>query len=177
MELDPNMKSLLLLNSIFIVACNSYPSNICQRNTGVRSAWKSFNVFINVSFKKIRPLQSLGLHYKHLCPQFIQSVLGIPAASNNKTRDFKSQMKSKLHDTAIFLNARILHFGGDALGKVRLQFKNPAYKRQSISRPMRIVAPIPRIPRIPKNPFFFFRKTEKIIQNAKTQKCLEICQN
>ena len=30
-------------------------------------------------------------------------------------------------------------------------------------------------PRIPQNPIFL--KTEKIIQNAKTQKCLEICQN
>ena len=31
-------------------------------------------------------------------------------------------------------------------------------------------------PRIPKNPFFFWKK-EKIIQNPKTQKRLEICQN
>ena len=42
---------------------------------------------------------------------------------------------------------------------------------------MRIVAPMPQEggPRIPKNLFFF--KEEKIIQNAKTQKRLEIFQN
>ena len=34
-----------------------------------------------------------------------------------------------------------------------LKKKNPAYGRQSISRPVRIVAPIPR-PRIPKNQNF-----------------------
>ena len=55
--------------------------------------------------------------------------------------------------------------------------KNPAYGRQSISQPMRIVAPMPQEggPRIHQNPIFL--KTEKIIQNAKTQKCVEICQN
>ena len=55
--------------------------------------------------------------------------------------------------------------------------KNPAYGRQSNSRPMWIVAPMPKEggPRIPKNQIFL--KTEKLIQNAKTQKCLEICQN
>ena len=42
---------------------------------------------------------------------------------------------------------------------------------------MRIVAPMPQEggPRIPQN--LIFSKTEKIIQNAKTQKRLEICQN
>ena len=35
--------------------------------------------------------------------------------------------------------------------------KNPAYGRQRISRPMRIVAPLPQLggPRIPGKPFFF----------------------
>ena len=56
--------------------------------------------------------------------------------------------------------------------------QNPAYGRQSISRPMRIVAPIPQQggPRIPKNPNCL-KKRKKIIQYAKTQKRLEICQN
>ena len=55
--------------------------------------------------------------------------------------------------------------------------KNPVYGRQSISRPMQIVAPMPKEggPRIPQNQIF--GKTEKIIQNAKTQKRLKICQN
>ena len=45
--------------------------------------------------------------------------------------------------------------------------KNPAYGKQSISRPMRIVAPIPQQggPRIPKNQNLL--KTEKIIQTQK----------
>ena len=40
------------------------------------------------------------------------------------------------------------------LRNLRLEITNPAYGRQSISRPMRIVAPIPQKsgPRIPKNP-------------------------
>ena len=43
---------------------------------------------------------------------------------------------------------------------------------------MRIVAQMPQEggPRITQNPIFFL-KTQKIIKNAKTQKCLEICQN
>ena len=55
--------------------------------------------------------------------------------------------------------------------------KNPANGRQSISRPMWIVAPIPQLgwPRIPKNPFFL--KNAKYHPNCKTQKRLEICQN
>ena len=53
---------------------------------------------------------------------------------------------------------------------------NPAYGRQSISRPMRIVAPMPLEggPRIPKNPIFL--KNGKIIKNLKAQNCIEICQ-
>ena len=55
--------------------------------------------------------------------------------------------------------------------------QNPAYGRQSISRPMRIVALIPQKggPRIPQTRFFW--KMEKIIQNAKTQQRLKIFQN
>ena len=59
----------------------------------------------------------------------------------------------------------------------KIQTKNPAYGRQRISRPMRIVAPIPQQggPRIHKN--------QKKIKNGKnnpkrkTQKHLQICQN
>ena len=46
--------------------------------------------------------------------------------------------------------------------------KNPTYGRRSISRPMRIVAPMPKEggPRIPQNPIFF----EKRKKSSKTQK-------
>ena len=61
--------------------------------------------------------------------------------------------------------------------KTQLKLKNPAYGRQSISRPMRIVAPMPQEggPRIPQNPIFL--KNGKNHPNAKTQKSLEICQS
>ena len=56
--------------------------------------------------------------------------------------------------------------------------KNSAYGRQSISRPMRIVAPIPQQgrPRIPKNTNFFLNG-KKLFKTQKPQKRLEICQN
>ena len=56
--------------------------------------------------------------------------------------------------------------------------ENHAYGRQSISRPMRIVAPIPSVgwTKNTQKPEFF-EKRKKIIQNAKTQKRLEIWQN
>ena len=46
--------------------------------------------------------------------------------------------------------------GGHLISFVKCQVKNPAYGRQSISRPMRIIAPIPQLggPRIAKNPHF-----------------------
>ena len=55
--------------------------------------------------------------------------------------------------------------------------KNPAYRRQSISRPMRIVAPIPQKggPKIPK--YMIFLKNGKHHLKRKIQKRLEICQN
>ena len=48
--------------------------------------------------------------------------------------------------------------------------KNPAYGRQSISRPMQIVAPMPLEggPRIPQNPFFFNGKNHLKRKNSKT---------
>ena len=48
--------------------------------------------------------------------------------------------------------------------------KNPAYGRQSISQPMRILATIPQEggPRIPKNPNLL-KNGKKIIQIGKTQ--------
>ena len=55
--------------------------------------------------------------------------------------------------------------------------KNPAYGRHRISQLMRTVAPTEqdglRIQKKTKTK----QKTEKIIQNGKTQQCLEICQN
>ena len=58
-----------------------------------------------------------------------------------------------------------------------VKVKNPAYGRQSISRPMRIVAPMPQEggPRIPQNQIFF-EKQKKSSKTQKTQKRLEICQ-
>ena len=55
--------------------------------------------------------------------------------------------------------------------------KNPAYGRHRISQPMRIVALMPQKdgPRIHKKTKKII--TEKMIQNGKTQKLLEICQN
>ena len=55
--------------------------------------------------------------------------------------------------------------GDDDKGKY--SHKNPAYGRQSISRPMRIIAPIPQKggPRIPKNPIFL--KNGKIYPKRK----------
>ena len=51
--------------------------------------------------------------------------------------------------------------------------KNPAYGRQSISRPMQIVAPIPQKggPRILKNPIFFLNgKNHPKRKNSKTSR-------
>ena len=51
--------------------------------------------------------------------------------------------------------------------------KNPAYGRQSISRPMWIVAPMPQEggPRIPKNPIFLKNgKNHLKRKNSKTSK-------
>ena len=52
--------------------------------------------------------------------------------------------------------------------------KNPAYGRQSISWPMRIVAPIPQQgePRIPQNPIFFYGKNHPKRKNSKTSKTM-----
>ena len=56
--------------------------------------------------------------------------------------------------------------------------KNPAYGRQSISRPMRIVAPMPQEggPRIPKNPIFFQKrkKSSKTKNSKNVQKYAKI---
>ena len=54
--------------------------------------------------------------------------------------------------------------------QVCVNHKNPAYGRQSISRPMRIVAPMPQEggPRIPNNPIFL--KNGKITKNQETSR-------
>ena len=56
-------------------------------------------------------------------------------------------------------------------------YKNPAYRRHRISQPLWIVAQIPQQggPRIHENQKKL--KTEKVIQNGKTQKHLELWQN
>ena len=58
-----------------------------------------------------------------------------------------------------------------------MDIKNPAYGRQSISRPMRIVARIPQYgrPRIPQNAIFL--KNGKNHPKRINSKSLEICQN
>ena len=60
--------------------------------------------------------------------------------------------------------------------ETKMQTKNPAHGIQSISLPMRIVAPIPRQggPRISKNPI---KKRKKSFKTQITQKSLEICKN
>ena len=53
--------------------------------------------------------------------------------------------------------------------KIMFVTKNPEYGRQSISRPMRIVAPIPQQggPRIPKNPIFLTKlKNQPKLKNV-----------
>ena len=54
--------------------------------------------------------------------------------------------------------------------------KNPAYGRQSISRPMQIVAPIPQQggPRIPQSPIFFKNvKNHPKRKNSKTSRNMQ----
>ena len=61
----------------------------------------------------------------------------------------------------------------DSIQRKKEEKKNPAYGRQSISRPMRIVAPIPQQggPEIPKNPIFLKNgKNHPKRKNSKTSR-------
>ena len=91
----------------------------------------------------------------------------------------KQTMKQqRLVHTNLNITTRVAVFVMDDIDKNHFQqqehrqgkylLKNPAYGRQSISRPMRIVAPIPQQggPRIPKNPILL--KNGK--KSSKTQK-------
>ena len=49
-----------------------------------------------------------------------------------------------MFDLVLTMSVGVLLGLGGAIKKNRLRKKNPAYVRQSISQPMRIVAPIPQ---------------------------------
>ena len=131
---------------------------------------------------------NLRPHFKTVFPKYFKFFSTI----NSKMPKNMCKLRHKVHNghfyphesqnfkhfTIFFSNLNFyLNFRLSKTYSINMSFKNPAYGRQSISRPMRIVAPCHRRldQEYPKTQFFW--KTEKNIQNAKTQKRLEICQN